>query len=155
MKDRSGMSQLVTRSSSLHIYIFPQESLFSQELVQTENEGLVELVEDFYGLWQHGAHFVVAAAHVDGPVPHHQLHRLLSQWRCHTRRRDICTAAACHVDSTNDITQLTLTVALSHNKRHMHSGGLPCGASVLTALTPHSSHSSVCFYFWPTRCTGR
>ena len=42
--------------------------------MQTEDEGLVELVEDFDGLWQHGAHFVVVLAHVDRPVDYDVLH---------------------------------------------------------------------------------
>ena len=58
----------------LHIDIFPQESVVSQELVQTKDEGLVELVEDFDGLWQHGAHLVVVLAHVDRPVDYDVLH---------------------------------------------------------------------------------
>ena len=42
--------------------------------MQTKDEGLVELVEDFDGLWQHGAHLVVVLAHVDRPVDYDVLH---------------------------------------------------------------------------------
>ena len=64
--------------------VLPQEEVVPQQLVQAQHEGLVELVEDLDGLGQHGAHRVVAVAHVDREVADDGLQLALGQGGCRT-----------------------------------------------------------------------